>query len=357
MEKTGVTRFFLGANSARGFYSLYDGFTDPAAGDFLWVIKGGPGCGKSTFMRRIGAAAEAVGEPVEYIHCSGDPDSLDGVWLPERKTGYVDGTAPHVQEAVFPGAASMYLDMGRFLDHRALREKLPEIAAVNRQYKALYAQAYALLAGGAALLPENLPGLVGETERARAEKRAAGFAARELRRRSRRSRITRRFLSAISCRGRICFTETVTALAAKVCVLDNQLGLGRCFLERLAALAAERGYDLLLCCDPLEPEKPEALLLPEAKLAFLAGELPENAGFDPWRRVRLDDLADRNVLTEQRSFLRERKRESALLLSRGMKTLAEAKALHDSLEALYRPHVNFAGADALAEEHIAALLG
>ena len=40
-----AARFFLGANSKSGFYSLYDNFTDPAAGDFLWVLKGGPGCG------------------------------------------------------------------------------------------------------------------------------------------------------------------------------------------------------------------------------------------------------------------------------------------------------------------------
>lgn len=96
MEQIAPTRYFLGANSVRGFFSLYDSFTDPAAGEFLWVIKGGPGCGKSTFMKKLGAAAEQAGQAVEYIHCSGDPDSLDAVWFPALRTGYVDGTAPHV---------------------------------------------------------------------------------------------------------------------------------------------------------------------------------------------------------------------------------------------------------------------
>ena len=95
MEKAMVTRYFLGANSRYGFYSLYDRFINPAAGDFLWVIKGGPGCGKSSFMRKIGAAAEEAGLPVEYIHCSGDPDSLDGVVLPELRCAVADGTSPH----------------------------------------------------------------------------------------------------------------------------------------------------------------------------------------------------------------------------------------------------------------------
>ena len=42
--------YFLAANSGRGFFSLYDGF--PPEGAFLHIIKGGPGTGKSGFMRR-----------------------------------------------------------------------------------------------------------------------------------------------------------------------------------------------------------------------------------------------------------------------------------------------------------------
>lgn len=48
MEKQQITRWFLGANSGNGFSSLYEGFCR-GDGDFLRVIKGGPGCGKSTF--------------------------------------------------------------------------------------------------------------------------------------------------------------------------------------------------------------------------------------------------------------------------------------------------------------------
>ncbi len=90
-----VTNFFLGANSGGGFQSLYDGFTDPGGLRDLMVLKGGPGVGKSTFMKYIGRRAEEAGEDVEYIWCSGDPDSLDGVLLPRLGIAAVDGTAPH----------------------------------------------------------------------------------------------------------------------------------------------------------------------------------------------------------------------------------------------------------------------
>lgn len=86
--------FFLGANSGEGFYSLYDQMLNGRYDDLL-ILKGGPGCGKSTFMRRMGEAMERAGERVVYINCSGDPDSLDGAIFLDRNTAVVDGTSPH----------------------------------------------------------------------------------------------------------------------------------------------------------------------------------------------------------------------------------------------------------------------
>ena len=74
--------FFLGANSEEGFFSLYDQLLGGRLDD-LMILKGGPGCGKSTFMRRMGAAMERAGERIVYINCSGDPDSLDGSFWTE----------------------------------------------------------------------------------------------------------------------------------------------------------------------------------------------------------------------------------------------------------------------------------
>ena len=53
-----VTNFFLGANSSAGFRSLYEDFTDPNKNYDILVLKGGPGVGKSSFMKYIGSRAE-----------------------------------------------------------------------------------------------------------------------------------------------------------------------------------------------------------------------------------------------------------------------------------------------------------
>ena len=102
MSKEPQVRYFLGANSPAGFYSLYDQLIDPAEADAVFILKVGPGCGKSTLMKRVAAAAEERGPQVEYIRCPAYPASLDAILLPEKKTAIVDGTAPHERAAIGP---------------------------------------------------------------------------------------------------------------------------------------------------------------------------------------------------------------------------------------------------------------
>ena len=137
--------YFLGANSAYGFRSCYECFC-ASPDDFLYIIKGGPGSGKSTFMKKIGAAAERAGFDVQYVYCSGDPESLDGVYLPQRHLGYVDGTSPHVIEPTHPGVSGCYLDFSCFFDIGALHTSGDRIRRLNAAYKAEYQKAYAFLA-------------------------------------------------------------------------------------------------------------------------------------------------------------------------------------------------------------------
>ena len=55
-------------------------------------------------MREIGRSMEEAGTPVEYLWCSGDPDSQDGVVLPEHRCAVVDRTSPHEEEPLYPAA-------------------------------------------------------------------------------------------------------------------------------------------------------------------------------------------------------------------------------------------------------------
>ena len=64
-----TSTFFLGACTPQGFLSHYDSLFDEL--EQLYIIKGGSGCGKSTFMRKIGAEArkdiEELLDPRVYL--------------------------------------------------------------------------------------------------------------------------------------------------------------------------------------------------------------------------------------------------------------------------------------------------
>ena len=272
-----VTQYFLGGNTVRGFVSFYSGFCRGPE-DFLWVIKGGPGCGKSSFMKTIGRAAEEKGLDVEYVLCSGDPESVDGVYFPALHTGYADGTAPHVLEAVTPGAAGLYLDLGRFYDRLALQPERRTIEQLQRRYQSLYRKAYtklAALAPAACRLPD------------------AGGA-------------QRRFLRAVTCRG--LFQSARPAGAVQLVSAED--------LEALRARPGAVWYQ-----NPLFPDETEAVWLPGEARYYRSPDTP------------LPELSDVFSL------------------------LAQAKALHDELEAVYNPHVDFARVYALAHAHALQLLG
>ncbi len=91
-----IINYYAEGNTARGFYSLYDENLKDL--DKLFILKGGPGSGKSTLMKKIGSAFFEKGYDVEFLHCASDNDSIDGVRIPALKAGIVDGTAPHVIE-------------------------------------------------------------------------------------------------------------------------------------------------------------------------------------------------------------------------------------------------------------------
>ena len=52
MSQTYQIQYFLGANSPQGFYSLYDQLLPTETANAIYIIKGGPGCGKSTLTLR-----------------------------------------------------------------------------------------------------------------------------------------------------------------------------------------------------------------------------------------------------------------------------------------------------------------
>ena len=355
MAAEAQVRFFLGANAPTGFYSLYDQLIDPAEAEDIVILKGGPGCGKSSLMRRVGKAMEERGLAVEYIQCSGDPDSLDAVVIPALKTAVVDGTAPHVVEPRYPGAVERYLNLGDCYDREGLRPLREQLFTLTKEYKKCYARAYRCLTA-AAQIGEDLRALViTPASEAKAARRVKGILAREVGKSGgEQGSAVQRFLGAVTWQGPLCFYDTADALCSRIYELSDSWGLAHTMLTHLATGAMAAGYDVIVCPDPMAPDRMEHLLIPGLSLGFLSTTPARPYGKRPYRRIRLDAMAEPELLRRNKARLRFSKKVSAALMEEAVASLAQAKGLHDELEALYNPHVDvprvYRTADALAEE-------
>lgn len=337
-------RYFLGANSPHGFYSLYDQLIDPAQAQAVYILKGGAGCGKSSMMRRVAQRMEAAGFAVEYIYCSGDVHSLDAIVIPGKKAALVDGTAPHVVEPRYPGLIEHYVNLERCYDPKGLSPLKGAIMERMGAYKACYKRAYHCLSAVAEIEEDQRTVLAAPALEERMVKRAKGIISREISGKGKTAApgtVRQRFLSGITHDGVVCWFDTADALCGRVYELADSYGLAHVMLTPMLTAAVAAGHDVIACPSPMAPDRLEHLLIPSLSLAFLTSSPAMPYGRRPARRIRLDAMADGDLLHKNKPRLRFSKKISAALLEEAVGSLRQAKTIHDELEAMYNPHVDF----------------
>ena len=343
-------QYFLGANSPSGFYSLYSELIRPEDARAIYILKGGPGCGKSTLMRQVGQSMEEAGLACEYILCSGDPDSLDALILPEQKVALVDGTAPHVVEPKYPGVVERYVNLGLGYDTQALAQERENIQRTMLGYKDCYKRAYRCLKAAGEVYPDLRATLLTDSLKEKLAKRARGILSRELRRKkgAEPGQVKQRFLGAVTHKGSMCLFDTAMAQCPRIYELVDHYGLAHELLLHLLDGATAGGYDVVACPDPMEPDRLAHLLVPEMGLAFLTSTPQLPFPGTPYRRIRLNAATDQEILRRNRPRLHFIQKVSRALLEEGIESLSQAKAIHDQLEAFYNPHVDFALVEEMA---------
>ena len=171
--------FFLGALSPAGFHGYFAQLTaQPGLTPFL--IKAGPGCGKSTMMKKL---ADLGSGTVERIHCSSDPASLDGAVFWEQNTAILDATAPHTLEPACPVAVEQVVSLYHTLDRTRMQANAEAVRALFGRCSCLQGRAARYLAAAGALLLENRRLAAGVTDESKARRYAARLAERRMPRR------------------------------------------------------------------------------------------------------------------------------------------------------------------------------
>lgn len=346
--------FFLGANSANGFVSLYDHIIDRETANRVYILKGSPGSGKSSFMRQVGKQITAAGYESHTITCSNDPDSLDGIVFPQLGVALMDGTAPHVVEPLIPECVDTLVNLGQWIDKQSLFPFRHEILSLIQQKKKPYESAARCLQAAQVLEDEAFNMMITSDSIRKIERRAKGIISREIRPGA-QGPVKECFLSAITPKGLICHFDTARALCPRLYLLKDNYGLAHLMLAPILKAVRQQNLPAYACYNPLRPgTQLESLLLPTLGVGFItANDILPYQG-DSFRRVRLDACLDADLVQMHKQRLRFLTKCKRAFLDEAVDMLAQAHEIHDKLEAIYNPHVDFQNillkADSVAQE-------
>ena len=331
---------FPGGNTAAGFVGFFEDLRRQAARTV--ILKGGPGVGKSTLMGKVGKHYEKRGLAVGYYHCSGDPDSLDAVLVPQAGFLILDGTAPHVVDPVAPGAKDGILNLGVCLDEEALAEHTEEIVALSKEISACYAQAYRYLKAAkhlrddaAAVYSAALP---------QAQKRMLEREWVSLLPSAEAGGEAHAFAQAITWKGVLQRLDAV--LTDTIYCLDTPWGFDADSVLGAVWQAAERrGVSRAAYHDPLEADRLAHVTV--GGVCFTGAVTPGAAVFTP--------VFDPDALRREASRLAFDRAAFDLMRNQAVEALAQAKARHDALERFYIDAMDYDRLDEIKAAFLDAL--
>lgn len=345
--------YFAGANTRNGFASR---FTETLGGRFkrVYILKGSAGCGKSTFMKRVGERALREGYAAEYIRCSADKKSLDGVLIPALGVAVIDGTAPHVMDTKYPGARESIINLGVFWDEEKLKESREEIIAITDKKSLCYENAYRALAAAGSIRDIR----ASLTESVLLEDKLASFAARLCAKilKPGGNRADTFMQSSFSSEGY--FTLPTFSDSGGVLLIRDKHDIAPRLLSLIENHAEKTGADRIISRDPVDPSKIEAIYLTGSDLLITTdsryyGAAPES-GHKPVNTARFIDKKAYSLLrVKDRAVY---KLYNSLLAS-AKDCFTEAKDLHERLERIYIMSMAFAGLTDFTNKFIGEIFG
>lgn len=357
MKKDNI-HYFLGVNSPYGFTGFFDQLNNADSGIFCHILKGGPGTGKSTFMKNTAEEMLKRNFRVDFIHCSSDPDSLDGIFIRDKSVTLADGTAPHVIEPRYPGAVEEIINLGEAWNSGEIRKNKEMIVKTAKENSAAHERCIRFLKGAEMMNEDSrrIQNSFTDTEKLYAY---ADRLSRRLIKRKKsgeRGREQKLFLSAVTPKGVVFFGDTVNALAENIIVIDDSIGaVSERLTERIREDALSCGYDVMSAYCPLNPKgAPEHIIIPECSLAFVRGHCvcqPEGSRIIHAKRFVNGDEMNKH---KQRLTFNRKVRDDMIL--QAVSALRSAKAIHDKLEGYYIPNMDFRMLKGMQEELINKIL-
>ena len=343
---------FPGSMTPDGFMSCFDHLLPESELRRMIILKGGPGVGKSTFMRRVHAALCTDGEPSTLYFCSGDPDSLDAVAVPHAGLLILDGTAPHIVDPKIPGARDGIVNLGECLNEEAMRPRLRQIQDCMADHAACSRRARASMQAARAIAQDNAALIASVVDASRQE------------------RMLRSLIKTTLCQDappddapavRPVITDAITPKGELCLIAENAqprvIRLVRHWamdltdvLSRVSRAVLAAGYSVEEHRYPAMPGRLLHLGIPALGTLITTSDLlPSEQLFD------FAACVPQSGILRHECALEQGRTDVKMHLHRAVAALSQAKQLHDELETFYVPNMDFSRWQTILDETLETL--
>lgn len=268
------TAYFVTANGYRGFRSYYSEVYKSDAFTRIFVLKGGPGTGKSRLMQEVAETAKKKGASVDFVYCSSDPASLDGVIaaLGDKRVAILDGTAPHTRCAPFPGVVDEIINLGEFWNPFQLLVDRDKIFELSKAKSAAFMLAYRYLSVAGTAMESGLA----TAREALDKKKLNAFLLRRLKKASKSTQSeSRMIVDGIGMRGRVHF-ETMEKRAKTVFSIGSRYGFDYLFFDALREILKKSDFTYTLLESPRDRELFDGIYFEKDSVFLLSDRLSKD---------------------------------------------------------------------------------
>lgn len=343
--------YFIGANSERGFILAQNEKLSEENFDRVFILKGGPGTGKSTFMKKASNEAKKKNYNVEYYYCSSDPDSLDAVIIEnaDRRFMIIDGTNPHITEMCYPGAVSEIINLSIMWDNALLGEYKEKIFELTKKKGSCFDDAYKYLSAASQLhhSQQKISYRVCDIDKLNEAVYRFCLPFRKM-----HGIIERVYTDAFSMKGAIA-ANSYFSIADKIFYLSDHFGIFEIYLERISSVLDKNNVGYVKIISPVNSEVINGIYITNGKILIVSskysGELP--AG----KTVNMKRFLNENANAYKGRYRFGIKCENALYEG-AFECLSEAKKYHFELESIYSSSMNFKKANRIYSDKISAIL-
>lgn len=328
--------YFAGANTRNGFVSVFDECFKNI--ERLYILKGSSGCGKSTFMKKVAERAVKHGFSVDYIYCSADSQSLDGIIIQELNIAIADGTSPHIMDVKYPCVRETIINLGQFWNESKLLPKREEIIELTNSKSEYYKNAYKSLSafGSVEDIKKQL------LSRAVIRDKMDSIVFRIVERVSGSKGETKKlFATAFTSEG----LKTAKVFDDVKTLYRVNGNLSDLFMASFVRAVNEIGTSCTISYSPTDATLPDAVYFEETKTLVTSLALPPCKSAVEEKTVSTSRFTNNAVLASVRAKLRALDKLSNELLFEAKTQLSNAKSVHNEIEKIYIPAMDFKSLD------------